>query len=380
MDLKKYIVDKSKDLDIDIIGFTNVNEFEGIEDVLKVRREKNYETEFEENDIKKRVRPKEILETGKSIIVIGVSYYKDINNKFNKTDEKPIGRLSISSVGTDYHMLLTEKMEKLASEIKKVNDSFEYKVGVDTTPLLDRQLAKRAGIGWYGKNSNIINDIFGSFIFLGYIISNLAIEEDSTVERKCGECDICIRSCPVGAIKPNHELDATKCISYLTQTKREIPYNLREKMGDKIYGCDTCQLVCPKNEKIIKNTKENCNKEDNEDNKDLISYIEIEELFNMSNREFKDKYGDIAFSWRGKNVIKRNGIIILGNKKDKTNIPLLLRGLKDESVMIRKYSAWSLLKIDKVEGIKILEQHIEHELDKSVIEEIEKLRKYFEIS
>lgn len=366
MDLKKYIIDKSKDLEIDIIGFTNTDEFEGIEDILKSRREKNYETEFEERDIKKRVRPKEILKGGKSIIVIGMSYYTD-----------SYGQLSLSSVGTDYHIVLTEKLERLVSEIKKADYNFEYKIGVDTTPLLERQLAKKAGVGWYGKNSNIINDNFGSFIFLGYIISSLELKEDLPVGEKCGQCDLCIRSCPAGAIKPNYELDAKRCISYLTQTKGEIPYDLREKMGDRIYGCDTCQLVCPKNIDVIKSSKKKTNEKDN---KDLILNIELEELFNMSNRDFKEKYGDIAFSWRGKNVIKRNAIIALGNKKDKTDIPLLKQGLKDESVMIRKYSAWSLLNIDKVKGLEILDKHIQDELDKLVIEEIEELKLYFKIS
>lgn len=366
MDLKKYIIDRSKDLEIDIIGFTNADEFEGLEDLLKLRREKNYETEFEEKDIKKRIRPRDMLKGARSIIVIGMSYYKE-------TD----GQLSASSIGRDYHIVLTKKMEKLISEIKKLDYNFEYKIGVDTTPLLDRQLAKKAGVGWYGKNSNIINDKYGSFIFLGYIISDLELKEDSPVDEKCGECDLCIRNCPVGSIKSNYELDAKRCISYLTQTKKEIPYTLRRKMGNKIYGCDTCQLVCPKNRKIIKSSKQ---KTDEKHNKDLILNIKVEELFNMSNREFKEKYGDIAFSWRGKNVIKRNAIIALGNKKDKKVIPLLIRGLKDESVMIRKYSAWSLLNTDKEEGLKVLKKHKQEELDKSVIEEIEKLKVFFKIS
>ena len=366
MDLKRYIIEKSKDLNIDIIGFTNADEFKGLEDVLKKRRSEGYETEFEEDDINKRINPTGMLESGRSIIVIGMSYYK----KVKEEGQEPKGKLSVSSVGIDYHILLTEKMEKLACEIKKKDHSFEYKIGVDTTPLLDRELARKAGVGWYGKNSNIINDKYGSFIFLGYIINNLKLEEDRPLEEKCGDCDICIRSCPVGAIKPNYELDARRCISYLTQTKKDIPYRLREKMGDKLYGCDTCQLVCPKNLNIIKKARE----------KDDRKYINIEELFDMSNRKFKEKYGSLAFSWRGKNVIKRNGIIALGNKKDLKDISLLTRGLKDESLMIRKYSAWSLLKQEGQRGLEILEDHIKHELDKSLIEEIEKLKTYFKIS
>ncbi len=381
MDLKNYIIDKSKEIGIDIIGFTNADNFEDIDKVLEKRRAKNYETEFEEVDIKKRISPKQILETGESIIVIGVNYYLNIQDKIDCKKNKPKGKLSKSSIGKDYHILLKHKMELLVDEIKKLEINFDYFIGVDTTPLLDRYLAKQAGVGWYGKNSNIINEKHGSFIFLGYVITSLEIKEDSSIEDKCGDCNRCIRSCPVGAIKTNYELNATRCISYLTQTKDEIEYDLREKMGIQLYGCDICQLVCPKNQDIIENSKTiSYEKTDSIKSDNLMEYVDIEELFSMSNREFKEKYGDIAFSWRGKNVIKRNGIIALGNLKEKTNMKLLKRALKDDSIMIRKYSAWAILKIDKVEGLEILESHKEYEKDSSVLDEIEKLKKYFKIS
>lgn len=374
MDLKKYIKEKSKEIGIDIIGFTHAQEFDSeIANNLKTRREKQYETEFEEEDIRKRIDPKHMLESGKSIIVIGMSYYKTPSDDLGEDKEKPRGRLSKSSLGLDYHIVLKEKMEKLVEEIKKVRLDFSYTIGVDTTPLLDRQLARRAGVGWQGKNSLIINENHGSFIFLGYIITSLQIGKDASIDDQCGDCDICLRSCPVGAIKPNHELNARRCISYLTQTKEDIPYDLRDKMGDKIYGCDTCQLACPKNKDTIENSPEVWDEK-------LLEYIDLEELFSMSNKQFKARYGDFAFSWRGKNVIKRNGLIILGNLKDKTNIPLLEEALKDESIMIRKYTAWALLKVDKAKGLKILEDHKNYEKDQEIIDEIEKLKKYFNIS
>lgn len=377
MDLKKYIIDKSKEVGIDIIGFTNSDKLTGIDEILETRRAKNYETEFEEVDIKKRITPKLILETAKSIIVIGVSYYKDAPKKDLSEKNKVQGKLSKSSIGVDYHILLKNKMEELVKQIKKRGIQFDYSIGVDTTPLLDRELAKRAGIGWYGKNANIINEKYGSFIFLGYIITSLEIKEDLSIEDKCDDCNICIKSCPVGAIKSNYELNATRCISYLTQTKLEIPYQLRDKMGINLYGCDICQLVCPKNKDVIKNHKKNEDKQIN--SMSFLEFIDIEELFFMSNKEFKQKYGAVAFSWRGKNIIKRNGIIAMGNLRNTSNIELLKKGLKDESTMIRKYSAWAILKIDKIQGVKILENHKNFEKDKLVLQEIEKLKEYFKI-
>lgn len=370
MNLKKYITDRSKEIGIDLIGFTNADKLSELENVLKVRRERNYETEIEESDIEKRITPKKILNSANSIIVIAMSYYQNIRD--NSDDKRTKGKLTKSSIGLDYHIILREKMEKLIEEIKKVKPEVEFSLGVDTTPLSDRYLAKKAGIGWYGKNSNIINDKFGSFIFLGYIITNLEIEKDLELEEKCGDCNKCIVSCPVGAIKKENKLNAKRCISYLTQTKEDIPYDLRERMSNKLYGCDTCQLVCPKNESIIKNTK-------SINTKDIVEYINIEELFNMSNREFKEKYGKSAFSWRGKSVIKRNAIIILANQGKKENINLLKDALKDQSPMIRKYALWAILKLDKSLGSKTLKEHIEQEKDEIVIKEIEKLKKYFKL-
>ena len=372
MELKEYIVDRSKEIGIDIIGFTNMDQFKELGYALELRRKKQYETEFEEENIEKRISPKMILEAGRSIIVIAIPYYRNTEEKLD-LDGKPKGKLSKSAIGLDYHIILKTKMEKLVEEIKKECEHLEYSIGVDTTPLVDRYLAKKSGVGWYGKNSNIINHSYGSFIFIGYIITNLEIEEDLESTVKCENCDICIRSCPVGAIKPNNELDAKRCISYLTQTKNEINYNLRDKMGDSIYGCDICQMVCPKNDNIINNSKPIL------DSKKLLNRIDIEELFQMSNREFKQKYGDMAFSWRGKNIIKRNGIIAIGNLKRQADIKFLEQALTDKSSMIRKYVAWALLKIDKNIGLKILENHKVVEKDPLVKEEIEKLKDYFEI-
>lgn len=370
---KEYIISKSKEIGIDIVGFTNANEFEELRNFLELRRKKQYQTEFEELDIEKRISPKKILETGKSIIVIGVPYYIDTIDSNGHRDYNLKGKLSKSSLGLDYHIILKDKMEKLIESIKEEYDDFEYATGVDTTPLIDRYLAKKSGVGWYGKNSNIINDRYGSFIFIGYIITNLEIEEDLEAIEKCEDCEICIRSCPVGAIKQNYELNARRCISYLTQTKNEISYELRDKMAKSMYGCDICQLVCPKNIEMIANSKKTLNSQE------ISEYIDIEELFQMSNKNFKQKYGHIAFSWRGKNIIKRNGIITIGNSKKMENMKFLEFALNDENIMIRKYVAWALLKIDKKIGIEILEKQKVYEKDLLLKKEVEKLKKYFEI-
>lgn len=336
IDIKTYIINKSKELNIDIIGFTDCEALLGIKDYLIIKKKNDKYTEFEEENLEKRTNPKLILPNCKSIIVIGISYNLDYKL------EKGInikGNLSKSSWGLDYHKVLKNKMEELIYEIKKKKD-FQYKYFVDTGPLVDRELAKKAGIGYYGKNCSIINKDYGSFIFLGYILTDLEIEKNSIIiEEDCKDCTLCIQACPTNALESPYTLNPRRCISYLTQTKDIIPEELRHKMGIKIYGCDTCQLVCPKNKGVKRST-----------HSEFIplktkGIVNIEELFNMSNRQFKEKYGHMAGSWRGKNILKRNAIIALGNMKDKKNLPLLEKELEKGNDNLREYILWAINKI-----------------------------------
>lgn len=361
MDLKNYIITKSKKLNIDIIGFTDCNSLEEVKDYLIERKERGYETEFEHENIEKRITPKKFLENCKTIIVIGLSYNIDYSRK-RKAILK--GSLSKSSWGIDYHKVLRGKMEKLIEEIEKV-EKFNYRYFVDTGPLIDRKIANKAGIGYYGKNCSIINEEYGSFIFIGYILTDLELGYKSReVENKCGDCRLCLDACPTGALEEPFMLNPKKCISYLTQTKEKIPYDLRNKIGMKIYGCDTCQLVCPKNRNIKKSS-----------NRKFIpektgGYIDIEELLKMSNREFKEKYGEMAGSWRGKNILKRNAVIALGNTKKKKYLEVLKFLLEsDPSPIVREYAAWSIFNIDKVLGRKIIKNALVNEKNENVRKE-----------
>lgn len=333
--LKQFIIDKSIEIGIDICRFTDCDQLLNLEEYLKYRKENNLNTSFEEEDLKKRIDPKITLPSCQSIIVIAMSYNVDLEEKPNY---KIKGRLSRSSWGIDYHRVLNEKIELLIDEMKK-REEFNYKYFVDTGPLIDRELAKKSGVGYYGKNSSIINDEYGSFIFIGYILTDLEIESDLPVQEKCGECDLCIKACPTSALEYKYRLNPKKCISYLTQTKDVIQIELRGKMGMKIYGCDTCQNVCPKN-KGVKKSKEKQFLPEN-----TKGYMDIEELMSISNRVFKKKYGHISGSWRGKKILKRNAIIAIGNMKKVEYLPILIKELKDSDPAIRKYSQWAIMNI-----------------------------------
>lgn len=336
--IENHIIEISKEINIDLVGFTKFKEDENLKKHLYKLREGGNYPGFAQENIEDRFNIKKILQDSNSIISIGISYnvdYKDTNIHEFK------GRISKSAWGIDYHKVLSNKMEDLVNRLKEKVD-FEYKYFVDTGPLIDREIGKNGGIGYYGKNCSIINPEYGSFIFLGYIITNLDLESSQEIKVDCGDCRICIDKCPTKALVENNNIEYSKCISYLTQTKDYIKEDLRENMGINIYGCDTCQDVCPKNKNIKKGNNDEFLPID------TGKSLDIREIIEMSNKEFKRKYKKHSFSWRGKAILKRNAIIALGNSKNKKAIELLLSIRdKEESLDNIEYINWAIEKLEK---------------------------------
>ncbi len=249
---------------------------------------------FVNRDLSDRLNPTAVFEKCKSIIVIAVPYGKKIN--FTNDNEKR-GRISLSAVGKDYHVLVKNLLEELMYELNKIKE-IEYKIYVDSSELIERELAKKAGIGYQGKNCCLITEKFGSFVFLGYALIDIELTpsfDEKYYNDICGDCNICINACPSSALKA-FDLDPFKCVSYLTQSKEEVPEEMQNLMANSIYGCDICQSSCPKNiGKYISELN------------DIDSILpKLENLKFLTNKEFKDIYGDSALFWRGRNTITRN--------------------------------------------------------------------------
>ena len=293
--IKKYC----KNLNIDYVGIAGIGPYYELEKILRNKIDKGHYTGLEEKDIQKRINPRLTMENVESVIVCLFPYFSGNVENTN---------ISKYTQVVDYHIIVKEKLEQLAKIVKKDIDEFEYKIFVDNGPLVDRYLAQISGLGYFGINNNIINDEYGSYVFIGYIMTNIKLEADNSLDKTCIKCRQCIEKCPGRALLGNFEMDPSKCLSFITQKKEELTYEEKDllKNNPTVFGCDICQDVCPHNKKInttkihgfTKNLKHN---------------IDYEEINTISNKEFKRRYRDRAFSWRGRKIILRNLEII--NKK-----------------------------------------------------------------
>lgn len=296
--LKKICASKN----IDIMGVAPIGPYFELEKILNDRKEKKYLTGMEEENINKRINPKLIMEDAKSIIVCAFPYY---------VGEHQDSNISKYCYVKDYHIVTKQILKEICLEIEKEISNFKYEIFADNGPLVDRYLAYLSGIGYFGINNNIITDKYGSYVFIAYIVNNYKFELNKPIEKTCLKCNKCVKYCPGNAILGNFEIDPRKCLSYLTQKKEELSEREVEllKQNGKIFGCDICQDVCPHN-KDIKTTNIF------EFNGELITKLQKKEIDEISNKEFKRRYKDRAFSWRGRKIIKRNLDII----SDKNNI------------------------------------------------------------
>ncbi|MEK4440315.1 tRNA epoxyqueuosine(34) reductase QueG [Niallia sp. FSL K6-0077] len=365
-EFKKDIIAYSKTIGIDKIGFTSASTFEEMKVRLITQQELNYQSGFEEKDIEKRVNPSLLLHQPKSIISIALAYPSKMKERVVSKKGERRGIFCRASWGTDYHVVLKDRLQKLEDYIKERIPDALCKSMVDTGELVDRAVAQRAGIGWSGKNCAIITPEFGSYVYLGEMITNLPIEPDTPMEDQCGTCNKCVDVCPTGALVQGGQLNAQRCIAFQTQTKGFLAEEFREKLGNRIYGCDTCQTVCPKNKGIDFH-----NHPEMEPDPEIAKPL-LQPLLFISNKEFKEKYGHISGSWRGKKPIQRNAIIALAHFKEEGAIGDLITVMKkDPRPVIRGTAAWALGKIGGDESKTALESAKQQESDHEVLKEMD---------
>ena len=315
MNIKEEIIKLSKDIGISKIGFTTADDFDYLEKSLRLAVEEGRNSGFEHKNIEERIKPKLSLASAKTIISIAVAYPHKLKQQPQKTAYKR-GKFTPNSWGLDYHYVLQDKLDRLAKGIEELTANFEYKGMVDTGALVDTAVARRAGIGFIGKNGLVISKEFGSYMFLGELITNLDIEPDQPVDYDCGDCNRCVTACPTSCLIGDGTMNAKRCLSFQTQDKGIMDLEFRKKIKTVIYGCDICQICCPYNKGLD-------NPLATEIDPDL-AHPELLPFLELSNGQFKEKFGYIAGSWRGKNILQRNAIIALANANDRSAIPKLL--------------------------------------------------------
>ncbi len=370
--LKEDIIAFSRTIGIDKIGFTTADPFTTLKARLIRQRELNYHSGFEEPDIEKRTNPALIFDKPASIISIALAYPSRMKENVRGVKGARRGIFARASWGQDYHDVLRDRLEKLEEYIVSRYPEARCKSMVDTGELADRAVAERAGIGWSGKNCAIITPEFGSFVYLGEMITNIPFEPDEPLESQCGDCTKCLDACPTGALVQGGQINAKICLSYLTQTKDSFPEEYRGVLGNRLYGCDTCQQVCPFNRGVDFHIHEEF-EPDPEEAKPLLK-----PLLGISNREFKERFGHMAGSWRGKKPIQRNAILAIAHFRDESALEELREVIiKDPRPMIRATAAYALGRIANDEARSILLSALAKEKEDEVITEIQKALEQF---
>lgn len=365
--LKQDIRAAAPDLGIDQIGFASAAPFTELKQVLLRHREKGFESGFEEPDIDKRVFPELSLSEPQSIIAIAIAYPSKLQDPPKSEPGAYRGIISRSSWGDDYHDVLRNRLGRLEAFIQERVPEARIESMVDTGALVDRAVAERAGIGWSGKNCAVISPEWGSWIYLGEMITNIPFPPDAPITDQCGTCTKCIDACPTGALVGPGELNSSRCISFVTQTKGFVEDELKLKIGNRLYGCDTCQVVCP-----INKGKNWTHQPELQPDPERVKPLLVP-LLTLSNKQFKERFGSMAASWRGRKPIQRNAILALGTFKDRSAVPHLAERLEqDERPEIRGAAAWALGRIGGDAAEAAVSRALLAELHPQVRDELDK--------
>ena len=350
----KSITDKIKEIGLSL-GFQNIGiasiDLEQAQQRLQqwLAQGRHGEMGYMESHGSKRWRPDELVENTRSVISVSLNYWPEEKSgpitPWQLLDDKGKGYISRYALGRDYHKLMRKRLKKMAQMIEAEIGSFGYRVFVDSAPVLEKPLATQAGLGWIGKHTNIVNKHSGSWFFLGEIYTDLPVEGDKASTNHCGSCRQCIDICPTAAITAPYKLDARLCISYLTiELKGAIPIELRPLIGNRIFGCDDCQLICPWNRFAQKSEESDFSPRHGLDQPDLL------ELFGWDEEQFLKRTEGMAIRRIGHEQWLRNIAVALGNgtlndERKESTVTALTARIPTSSAMVVEHIEWALQRL-----------------------------------
>ena len=364
-DLRKLVERLAREVGFDLVAVTDAADFAADREIGLQRIDDGLMDGlpwFTGARVQRGTEPAKLLPGARSIICLGLNYYTP--------DEAPAtqnaGSVARYARGRDYHRVMKRRMRRLALSLKDaLGQDVAARWYVDDGPMLDRAAASRAGLGWFGKNGNILTPALGSWVLLGQIVTDLPLTPDPPLAKTCGSCTRCIPSCPTGAIVAPYVVDNRRCISYLTIEHRGvIPREFRPAMGNLIFGCDICQEVCPVNRKAKATDDPNFGRRD-------LTNIDLIELLGMSEETFRQRFAGTPImraKWVG---MRRNACVALGNTGDAGAAPALARALGDPAPLVRQHAAWALGEIGGGSARHALESALGDEPDVDVRVEIE---------
>jgi epoxyqueuosine reductase len=309
-----------------------------------------------------------VLNGVRSVVVLAMNYRTDEPAAASGEIPPGFGRVSRYAWGTDYHDVIRERLDALAAWLRHRVPSARVRGVVDTAPLLEREFAQLAGLGWIGKNTLLLNKQLGSWFFLAALLTDAELEHDEPFAADhCGTCRACLDACPTNAFLDAYVLDARRCISYLSIELREsIPHDLRSGIGNWLFGCDVCQDVCPWNHRAPQSTEPAFKPLDD------ANPMELAGLFDLDEAAFRARFRHTPL-WRAKRRgLLRNAAILLGNRPHLAAIDALIRGLNDAEPLVRGACAWALGKIENSKALDALKMRLAVETELSVAGELDR--------
>ncbi len=360
---------RAKEAGFDLIAVTDAALFDSDRDIALRRIDDGLMDGlpwFTKQRVEHGTDPEYLLPGARSIVSLGLNYYPGPGeDRGNGT-----GLVARYARGRDYHRLMKRRMRRLVialsedAALQLTDESLKARWFVDDGPMLDRAAAVRSGLGWFGKNGNVLNPDYGSWLLLGQIVTNLALEPDRPSAKTCGQCTRCIPSCPTDAIVAPYVVDNRRCISYLTIEHRgPIPREFRPAIGSWVFGCDICQEVCPVNRRAKATEDPNFGRRD-------LTALDLIDLLDMAEEDFRQRFAGTPLM-RAKRVgMQRNACVALGNVQDRSAAPALTRALRTAESLVRQHAAWALGRIGGTDAQAALQTALQAEDDDAVSAEI----------
>lgn len=375
--LEDRVKNLGKDLGFDAVGITSAEAFVRDEEA-SVDRVRSGLLEgmawITQDRVRRSARPQELLLGARSVISLAMSYHT--GDAPEVEDGQPRGRVAKYAWGDDYHNVIKRRLNAFADRLSELaGRPVRRRWFVDDGPMLDRAAAQRAGVGWFGKNTNIITRRYGSWVFLAEVVTDLALEPDEPLKKSCGQCVRCMDKCPTGAIVAPYVVDARRCISYLTiECRGPMPRDLRPLVGDWVFGCDVCQDVCPVNFKASPGYESAFRQRNG------FAAPALVPLLSLTEEQFQERFRGSPIRRAKRAGFIRNACVALGNIGDPSAVPALANALSDAEPLVRMHAAWALGRIGGREVLSALKLASSTESDEGVLEEVLQALKEAEIS